>query len=154
LWREAGRLGGDQHRARGGVLAEQGALRAAQQVDLGDVVEVAGNHPWSACIDPVDEHADRAVDAVGVKAVVAYAADAEIELLGVGQIDGKRRKLVLKVIEADHVLTGQFLGGQHGDRHGNLLHVLGALPRIDGHRLDLVGGGRRGHRRVGVGPRL
>ena len=60
-----GRLAaGDVDRARGGVLAVERALRAAQHLDLGDVEEVEGRGRDARIVDVVDVDADTLVEPV------------------------------------------------------------------------------------------
>ena len=55
-------VGGQQHRAADGVAAEQGSLRAAQDLHVGDVAEFHGRAHRAAHVDIVDVYADARVD--------------------------------------------------------------------------------------------
>jgi hypothetical protein len=116
-------------------------LRPAQQFDIGNVVEIVADHALTAGVDAVDENAHRTVDAIGVEAVVADAANAKIELLGIGQIDRERRKAGLKSVQKLTVLLGELPAAERGDRNGHRLRVFGPLARINDNVGHLAGCG-------------
>lgn len=128
-------LGDDRDHAGTGVLAEQGRLRPAQDLDPLHVGQVGDLRRGAAAVDAVDEHADRRLDA-GVVRAVAEAADDEV---GVGRAlqrghaqAGDEARQVLDVADLRPL---DRLGGRHAHRDRHVLQRLLALGRRDDDRI-------------------
>ncbi len=118
---QAGAGFSDEDRAAGGVLAGEGALRAAQNLHVGDVVVGLGLEVAREGRDAVAIGHDAGLD--GAVAIgTTNAADVEqVALPEVGYRQVGRNELEL--VDIDHALLGQVRAGEHGSRHGRLLQV-------------------------------
>ena len=139
----SGFVGGQQHRAADGVAAEQGSLRAAQDLHVGDVAKFHGRAHRAAHVDIVDVHADARVD--GGRGIAL--ADAANEHLRGGVVAGQRsvgmeldvRRHLVEIGGADDLLPLERVGAQRSHRHGRVLQAFGAAPRGDDDGLEGLG---------------
>lgn len=136
---EARRTGADVDHPGRGVLAEQGALRAAQDLQLLDVEKVERGHAGAAEVDVVEVQPDAAFQAVAGR-VVAEAADRHAGLARVDVGDVGARHQLLQVLHPVDALALQGFAAEHAHRGGHILGVFHPSPR--GHRDGLQGGGR------------
>ncbi len=153
---EPGRVGGDHHRAGGGVLAEQGPLGAAQHLHRLHVGEVEHRLARAAQVDLVQVDADRRLQPVIVdRYVVPQPPDVDAGVARVGHRDRQAGRQLLEVahVEGAAILERGAAEGGDGDRHG--LGVLLTPTRGDDHGVDAGAGarllvrGRGGRRQVG-----
>uniref|UniRef100_A0A0N4Z3R7 DUF6285 domain-containing protein n=1 Tax=Parastrongyloides trichosuri TaxID=131310 RepID=A0A0N4Z3R7_PARTI len=143
-------VGGDVDGAGGGVLAEQGALCAAQYFDAGHVQEGGGELAAATGVGAVDEQADRLLKGQ-VARRRADAADVDGVVARRG-LDVQVRHRARQGFQVAHVLAGQFLAAGDVDRDRHVLQAFGALARRD---QDIGDGGgvglvRRRHGRFGL----
>ncbi|MNN05663.1 hypothetical protein D3C81_1184310 [compost metagenome] len=127
-----GRLAGaDVDHPGGGVLAEQGALRAAQQFQLLDVQQVEHRHARAAEVDVVQVDPGAALQAVA-GGVVADAShrDAGLPRVDVGDVDAGQH--LLQVLHPVDLLLLQGGAAERGDRRRHFLYVFLTAPRGDG----------------------
>ena len=142
----------DRDDAGAGILAEQGGLRPAQHFDARDIGEIVDLRRRTRTVDPVDEHADRRLDADIVRAV-AEAADEEG---GVGRAlqlaDAQRRRDRLQVEQVADFRAFERLARGDADRDGRFLKSLGTLGGGDDDDVVIGGGGHIGLaiRQVGI----
>ena len=102
LRREARLPRRDVDRARGGVLAEQRALRSAQHFDPLDVEEVERRRRRPRVEDAVDVEADARLDAVvGQPERRAEAADVDRRVARVGRIELDGRNQLLQPVDVE-----------------------------------------------------
>ena len=139
LGSEGRRAGADVQHPGGGVLAEQGALRTAQQLQLLDVQQVEHGHSRTSQVDVVEVDPGAAFQAVagGVVADAAHG-DARLPRMDVGDIDAGQH--LLQVLHPVDALALQGFAAEHAHRGGHILGVFHPSPR--GHRDGLQGGGR------------
>ena len=129
-----GRLArGHVDRARRGVLAEQGALRAAQHFDPLDVEEVEGRRRRAGIEDPVDVHPDAGLDAVvGEPERRAEAANLDRRVARVGRIERDGRHQLLQPVHVEGAGVLDQLAVHDGDRDRHFLgDFLDATRRHD-----------------------
>ena len=141
----SGFVGRQQHRAADGVAAEQGSLRAAQDLHVGDVAEFHGRADRAPHVDVVDVHADARIDG-GRGIALPDAAD---EHLRGGVVAGQRsvgmeldvRRHLVEIGGAHDLLPFERGGTErrHGD--GRVLQAFGAASCGDDDGLDGFGFG-------------
>ena len=141
----------DDHRAAGGVLAREGALWAAQDLDAGDVVvglflEIT----WEGR-DPVAIGDDAGA---GLAVVLALADAADVEVVALAEVvDGQRGAHELQLVDRQHPSLLEVGAGEHGGGDRHRLQVLSAPFGGDDqllHRRGVAGLGRfRGRLRMG-----
>ncbi len=148
LGSEGRRAGADVQHPGGGVLAEQGALRTAQQLQLLDVQQVEHGHSRPPQVDVVEVDPGAAFQAVagGVVADAAHG-DARLPRMDVGDIDAGQH--LLQVLHPGDALGLESLATEHGDRRRYLLRILLAATRGDGNLAQ----GRIGLGRCAAGQR-
>ena len=120
------------HGTGGGVLAEQRALRAAQDLDALDVEQIAERLPRTAPIDAVDESAHGGLEA-DVVAGRADAADAQraARRRGVARIDVNAGRDLREVFDLVDAPRFELVALERADRDRNFLDVRVALGRGD-----------------------
>ena len=126
--------GGDEHRATDGVAAEQGSLRSAQHLHVGDVAQRHRGADGVADVHVVDVEADARIDRGGGIGL----ADAADEHLRGGVVARERRVVgelqvrhhLVEHVGAEHLPVFERAAGERGDRDRRLLQVF----------LDLAGG--------------
>ena len=151
--------GRDRQRAAHHILAEQHALRAADDLDPLEVEEVVVEVAGAAHVDAVDEGADRRIGGRRVEAGVGDAADVELDIErraggqreaghGGGEVAGREQLGLgdgLAGIGADGDRRGLQRGLAALGRHHNLFEALGEARRGSaGERHHHGGGGQRG----------
>ena len=149
-------LGEDLQGAGGGVLAEEGALGAAQDLHPFDIHQVAEGLAGAAAVDAVYEGADGRLQP-GVVAGGAHAANAQGAAVGgaVGGIDRDAGGDLLQAVEVLDAAGVEVLAREGADGNGDVLD--GLLPLGGGYHHFLqqgaaVGGqGRRGGRQAEAG---
>ncbi len=149
----------DAERAAHDVLAEQHALRAADDLDALEVVEVEVVVAGAADVHAVDEGADRRVGRRRVEARVGDAADVEFKVESRQGRHRERGDAVGQVRDREDLVFGQLLAGVRGDRDGRGLQGRFAALRRDDHFLEGLlrlrghggGGGENSGHRVGDG---
>ena len=138
----------DEHRAAGGVLTGEGALRAPQHLHVRDVViglglEVAGEAGDAVAIG---DHPDRhRAGAVGL----ADAAD--VEKVALAEVLHRQvRRHELQLVDGGHSLLQEVGAGEHGRRKRRALQVDRPPLRRDDHFLRRgIGCGAGSRRRLG-----
>ncbi|MNI13693.1 hypothetical protein D3C73_669270 [compost metagenome] len=120
---------GDVDRAGGGVLAEQGALGAAQDFHARHVQEGGGELAAAPGVGAVDEQADRLLEGqVARRGADAANVDGVVARRG---LDMQVRHRARQGLQVAHVLAGQFLAAGHVDRDRHVLQAFSALARRD-----------------------
>ncbi len=129
--REGWGHGGDRDDPGDGVLAEEGALRPLQDLDVREFAQVVEADAVARAIDPVDVETDALLQA-GIVGDIADPADADDRrrLAGVG-VHRQTRCERRQVRHRPHLGVLQLLLVQHGDHDRHVLKPLLALLRGD-----------------------
>ena len=151
---EAWLLGRDVDRARGGVLAEQRPLRAAQHLDLLQVDQVELRLAGAPIIDVVDIEADAVLQPViGQRDIAAKAADIDI---GVARVEAEHLQAGHDLLDLGQRIIARGLqrfGADDGQRDRHILRAfVAAAGGHDDHAAVIFARGLGcGIRRVGGG---
>ena len=132
------------HRAGGGVLAQQRALRPAQHLDALQVRQVEQRHALPGQVDAVEEHPDAALQPVVVR-VAAQPAQAVAGEARVGHRRLERRGALLQVGQLPVARLAERAAVDHAERQRHRAARLLAMARAD--RLVFQRQGRRRVRR-------
>ena len=120
------------------VLAEQRALRAAQDLDALEVGEVLIRHADVAHEHVVDDHADGRFHVV----VAARLADTADRHAGAARVRRRRRqarRALREIGDRERAIAIDLRAADHGDRHRHVLRALRAVARGDDDLFDRAG---------------
>ncbi len=125
----------------GGVLAEQGALGAAQNFDAFDVHQLGEGHALARLVDAIDVGADAAFQAIVVGGRTE-AAQAEAGVAGVVAGHDQSGHALLDVLQPVQAGLVQLLAVEDVDRDRHVLRVFFATASGDGGCVEREGAGR------------